>query len=203
MKTGLDKKDKGLAELDPGANLRERFLADPVAVGRRLGLGAAEARRLAGMSPRSFAASLQKKRLEQVGKLLPLTHRVLGDYFHAAFRDYADSPTLPRAARKHLGDALAFAAFLSKALRKERREPSWVLDVLRYELARVKASDPRRRVVVCYFRHDVRPLVRSLARKEKEAAVLACRCVAVWARVRRGEKVRYALFILPRLPRRK
>lgn len=203
---GFARKKKELEEIHTSAGMRERFLADPVAVGHGLGFDAAEKRRLASMSEAqldSFAASLHKRRLEQAGKLLPLTCRALGPDFEAAFRNYTRSHVPVRLARKHLGDALAFAAFLEKLLRRERREPRWLLDVLHYERSRVKAADPRRRLVLALFRHDVSRLVRSLARKEREAAVLARRCLAVWARARRGEPVRYAVYFLPRLPRRK
>ena len=203
---GFARRKKEPAEIHSGASLRERFLADPSGVGRRLGFDEAESRRLAGMSdaqPDSFAATLQKRRLEQAGKLLPLTCRALGPAFEEAFRRYARTHVPARLARKHLGDALAFALFLEKLLRKERPAPRWLQDLLRYERSRIKAADPRRHLVMTLFRHDVSRLVRSLARKERDAAVVARRCLAVWARKRRGAPVRYAVYLLPSLPRRK
>jgi hypothetical protein len=203
---GFVRRKKELEEIHTSAGLREQFLADPLGVGRGLGFGAAETRWLEGMSDaqlNSYAASLHKKRLEQACKLLPLTCRALGPDFHEAFRAYTRSRVPARLVKKHLGDALAFATFLEKLLRRERREPRWLLDVLHYERSRIKAANPRRHVVVALFRHDVSRLVRSLARKEREAAVLARRCLAVWGRTRRGGVVRYAVYFLPSLKRRK
>lgn len=145
--------------------------------------------------------SLHNKRLGQVTKLLPLSSRVLGRHFSDAFRGYAKT-TPPGGTKKHLGDALAFAEHLEKTLRREGQQPRWVLDLLRYERSRVKAADPRRHVVVSFFRHDISRLVRSLARKE-DAMIFGRVCVAVWARRKRGGIIRYALYMLPTLPRRK
>jgi len=201
---GLADMQRVLARLYTNAPLRERFHADPLAVARELGFSDEEARRLAEVPPArldSFARSLHSKRLGQVAKLLPLSRRALGQTFDEAFRRFADS-YVPKGTKKHLGDALAFAEHLEKMLRAKRGQPRWALDLLRYEKARIKAADPRRRLVVCLFRHDIGRLVRSLARKE-DASVSPRRCVAVWARLRRAAAVRYAVFMAPALRRRK
>ena len=196
---GLAERQKALAQLYADTRLRERFLADPLAVCRELGFDDEESRRIAAIPPArltSFARTLHNKRLAEVTKLLPLTSRVLGRAFNEAFERYAETH-LSGGTKKHLGDALAFAAHLQKVLRKEKHQPRWVLDLLGYEKARVRAADPRRRVVVRYFRYDIRLLVRSVARRE-ETTALAQRCVAIWARLKRGQPIRYALFVLPR-----
>lgn len=202
---GLAEMQKALARLYTNAALRERFFNDPAAVARELGFGDEEARRLAELSPAridSFARALHNKRLAQVAKLLPLSKRALGGPFSEAFRAFADT-YVPAGTKKHLGDALAFAGHLEKLLRERKgQHPRWALDLLRYEKARIKAADPRRRVVVCVFRHDISQLVRSLARKE-DAAVFTRPCVAVWARLRRGTTIRYAVYMVPELRRRK
>jgi hypothetical protein len=201
---GLAELQHALARLYTNTALRERFFADPVGVARELGFADEEARQLVAISPQrveTFARALHTKRLLQVSKLLPLTNRVLGQRFAAAFRVFADT-SVPTGTKKHLGDASAFAAHVERMLRRERGQPPWVLDLLRYEKARIKAADPRRHLVVCVFRHDISRLVRSLARKE-EAAVHPRRCAAVWARVRRGQPIRYVVLMLPALPRRR
>lgn len=201
---GLAELQAALARLYTNTELRERFFADPLAVARELGFAEEEAEQLIAISPQrveTFARALHTKRLTQVSKLLPLTNRVLGQRFSSAFRQYADA-RVPSGTKKHLGDAYEFAAHLDLTLRREWREPRWVLDLLRYEKSRIKAADPRRHVVACAFRHDISRLVRSLARKE-EAAIHPRRCLAVWARLRRGEKIRHVVLMLPALPRRK
>jgi hypothetical protein len=201
---GLAERQKALAQLYTDTRLRERFLADPLTVCRELGFSEEEASRIASIPPArvaSFARSLHNKRLAEVGKILPLTSRVLGKLFNENFESYAEKH-LPGGTKKHLGDALAFATHLQKVLREKGGQPRWVLDLLAYEKARIMAADPRCRLVVRYFRHDLRLLVRSLARKE-EAAIDVRRCVAIWARLKRGQAVRYAFFIAPRLRRGK
>jgi hypothetical protein len=201
---GLIETQKALAKLYTSARLRERFFADPVAVGRELGFSAQEAKELArasGAQLKSFAVSLHNKRLAEVGKLLPLTSRVLGSRFREVFMRYAET-NVPSGMKKHLGDALAFALFLERTARRERFEPPWVLDLMRYEKSRIKASDPRRRVVACLFRYDISRLVRSVARREEETVALRRLCAAIWLRPRRRAPVRYAVLMLPSLPSR-
>lgn len=199
---GLAEMQETLARLYTDVGLRERFFADPLRVAHELGFSDEEARRLAELSPasvNSFAASLHNKRLNQVKKLLPLTARALGGRFTYEFRRYADAH-LPAGTKKIMEDALGFSLHLGKAL-KGGAEPRWAADMLRYERARIRASDPRRHVVVCLFRHDISRLVRSLARKE-EADVLIRPCAALWMRLRRGQTVRYSVIMLPRLRRK-
>ena len=77
--------------VDPA--LRDRFFADPAAVGVELGLGAEEARDLAGVSRRQveqFADSLRRKRRDQVRRVIPIAARALGDRFGGLFERYAD-----------------------------------------------------------------------------------------------------------------
>ncbi|HYN84807.1 MAG TPA: hypothetical protein VER32_06120 [Pyrinomonadaceae bacterium] len=148
-----------------------------------------------------FVGPVHDRRLGEVCKLLPLTNRVLGRRFGEVFTRYAKE--MKPAAKKHLGDALSFALFLERTARRERFEPRWVLDLMRYEKSRIKASDPRRRVVACLFRHDISRLVRSVARREVETVALRRLCAAVWMRRRRGEPVRYAVLSLPELRARR
>lgn len=201
---GLAELQHGLAQLYTNAGLRERFLADPLAVGGELGLSADEARQLAQLSApqlRSFADSLHNKRLNEIGKLLPLTSRVMGRRFADLFVRYAETHT-PAGVQKHLGDALAFAEYVVNAALVERLEPPWLLDLVRYEKARLVAADPRRRFVACFFNHHIGPLVRSLARRSETPAVTPRPTLAVWVRPRRHGIVRYAAWMLPGIFRR-
>ena len=196
---GLADMQRVLARLYTNAPLRERFHADPLAVARELGFSDEEARRLAEVPPArldSFARSLHSKRLGQVAKLLPLSRRALGQTFDEAFRRFADS-YVPKGTKKHLGDALAFADYLEHKLRRGSEHPRWLLDLLRYERARLKAADPARRVVASFFRHDISRLVRSVARREETPAAEPRLTVAVWWRPQRRGTVRYAVYSAP------
>lgn len=194
-----------LARLYTDATLRERFFGDPVGVGRELGLSDEEARELSRLPAQkvdSFADSLRAKRLLEVTKLLPMTNRILGGEFAAHFKTYAADYS-PAGVKKHLGDALAFASYLETKVRRASEHPRWLLDLLRYEQARLKAADPARRVVAGLFRHDISRLVRSVARREETPAAEKRLTVAVWWRPQRRGTVRYAVLTAPALPRRK
>lgn len=202
---GLVEIQRTLARLYTDATLRERFFGDPLGVGRELGLSDEEARELARLQEQqvnSFADSLRSKRFLEVTKLLPMTNRVLGEEFAAHFKTYA-ATYKPAGVKKHLGDACAFALYLEKRIRRARKHPRWVLDLLRYERARLKAADPARRVVARLFRHDISRLVRSVARREENPATDRRFTVAVWWRPQRRGTVRYAVLAAPALPRKK
>lgn len=202
---GLAEAQRALARLYTDDGLRERFFGDPLKVGREMGLSAEEARELGRLSARkvnAFADSLRSKRFLEVSKLLPMTSRVIGGAFAESFKHHAQTYS-PTGIRKHLGDALAFASYLEAKLRAERERPGWMLDLLRYESARLLAADPARRVVARVFRHDISRLVRSVARREETPVVEKRLTVAVWWRPRRRGTVRYAVLTAPRAPRRK
>ena len=202
---GLVEIQRTLARLYTDATLRERFFGDPVSVGRELGLSdevARELSRLPAQKVGSFADSLRAKRLLEVNKLLPMTSRVLGGEFAAHFKTYAADYS-PSGVRKHLGDALAFASYLEAKIRRASEHPRWLLDLLRYESARLKAADPARRVTTQVFRHDISLLVRSVARREETPAAEKRLTVAVWWRPQRRGTVRYTVLSAPELPRKK
>lgn len=185
-----------LERLASDEELRRRFVEDPFALGRELGLSAAGSRQLkreAAARFDSFAQTAHDRRLVELGKLFPLTHRVLGGRFVAHFRRFAAQHGDGGIANL-FGDAFDFAGFLEERLREERVATGWVLDLLRYEKTRLKAADPARRFVVAYFRHDISRLVRSVARREEPSVAARRPTFAVWWRPRKRGTVRYAVF---------
>lgn len=194
-----------LTRLSADETLRARFVENPFALARELGLSAAGARQLRRVAAArfdSFAATPRERRFVQVNKLLPLTHRVLRERFTRYFDRYVSEHGAP--AFEHLfGDVLHFAEYLEAKLKEDYLGSGWTLDLLRFEKARVKAADPSRRFVVAHFRHDIGRLVRGVARKDKEAMfeVVVRRSVAVWWRRRAHEPVRYGVIYAPRLRR--
>jgi hypothetical protein len=198
---GLSEIEQILARLSTDEGLRRRFVDDPFALSRELGLSAAESRQLrreAAARFDSFAAGAGDQRLVEMGKLLPLTHRVLGARFAAHFKHYAAAHK-PVGIERLFGDALDFAGYLERSLRDERVGSGWTLDLLRYERARLKAADPNRRFVAAFFRHDISRLVRSVARKEETPSVVRRATLALWMRSKRHAPVRYAVVAAPRL----
>lgn len=196
---GLSEIEQILSRLSSDERLRERFVRDPFALGRELGLTAAEARQLKRAAERfdSFAKSAGERRFLEIGKLLPLTQRVLGARFEAHFGSYIKTHK-PGGIELLFGDALDFADYLADKIREERVGSGWTLELLRYERARIKAADPKRRLVVAAFRHDISRLVRSVARREEQPAVVKRATVAAWWRSKKHAPVRYAVFNAPK-----
>src|ERR687890_921862 len=185
-----------LTRLSADEELRARFVENPFALGRELGLtpaGTRLLRREAAARFDSFAATPRERRFVQVNKLLPLTHRVLRDRFTNYFDRYVAEHGPPAVARL-FGDVLLFAEYLEEKLKEDYLGSGWTLDLLRFEKSRVKAADPKRRLVVAYFRHDISRLVRGVARKDAMFEVVVRRSVALWWRKRPHEPIRYAVF---------
>jgi hypothetical protein len=201
---GLQEIEQILARLSADDELRGRFVNDPFALGRELGLsstGTRQLRRAAAAHFDSLASTPHERRFVQVYKLLPLTHRVLKGRFTYYFDRYVAEHGAVSFDRL-FGDVLAFADYLEEKLQEDQLGSGWTLDLLRFEKARIKAADPNRRLVVATFRHDISRLVRGVMRKGEMFAAVRRRTVAVWWRGRRREPVRYAVFNSPRLSRK-
>ena len=190
-----------LARLSADEKLRARFVENPFALGRELGLSPTRTRQLRREAAErfdSFAATPRERRFVQVNKLLPLTHRVLQSRFTSYFDRYVAEHG--DVSVEHLfGDVLHFAEYLEEKLKDDYLGSGWTLDLVRFEKSRVKAADPNRRLVVATFRHDISRLVRGVARKDAPFGVVVRRSVAVWWRRRPRDPVRYAVFGAPRL----
>ena len=185
---GLAQVQAALARLYTDAAWRADFLADPEGAGAGLGLQAAEARQLAQLAPgqvQLVAGSLRRKRLNEVAKLLPLSHRVLGPGFAALFWRHADA-YLPRGTKRHRDDALAFAAFVGRTARAEGLEPPWAADLIRYEAAWLAASTPGRRGLLRWFRCDPRAVAHALAHEGGDVQAARHATLGVWVRLPGG-----------------
>ena len=192
-----------LTRLSADDELRARFVENPFALARELGLSPTRARQLRRQAAErfdSFASTPRERRFVQVNKLLPLTHRVLRERFTRYFDLYVAEHG-PPAVERLFGDVLRFAEYLEAKLKDDYLGSGWTLDLLRFEKARVKAADPNRRLVVQTFRHDISRLVRGIARKDKDALleVVVRRSVAVWWRRKARDPIRYAVFAAPKL----
>lgn len=196
---GLAEVQKMLAQLYTDNDLRERFFNDPLRTGRELGLSVEEARRLSQLSAgevKQFADTLTGKRLLGVGKLLPFTRRILKEDFDARFRRFA-AENKQAVAPHYFGDAELFSLHLEKCLRREACAETWVLDLLRFERARVLVGSSRRLLITRYFRHDIRQLVSSLARREDTPVVMRRPSLAVWWRTNRRAPIRFVILTPP------
>lgn len=198
---GLSDIEQILGRLSADKDLRARFVENPFAVGRELGLspaGARQLRREAAEHFDSFAATPRERTFVQINKLLPLSHRVLGARFTNYYDGYVAEHGDP-AVERLFCDVLRFAEYLEEKLRGDYLGSGWTLDLVRFEKSRLKAADPNRRLVVATFRHDISRLVRGVARKDAMFEVVVRRSAAVWWRRRPHEPVRYAVFAAPKL----
>ncbi len=198
---GLAQTQDFLAQLYTDSGLRTRFFADPHGVGMAVGLAADLAAQLAELSSDEvtfFAHSLQRKRLNEVRKLLPLTDRALGMRFVKLFLQYAESH-IPKGIKKHGEDALAFAAYVERVARAQRVGPAWVVDLIRYESAWVNVHCRPRRWQVRWYRHPVDKLVRGLMDDRGTTVCLRRPTIGLWLRFSRRSKLWHAVVSLPPL----
>lgn len=200
---GLAQTQALLARLLTDAALRERFLLDPLAVGREWGLTPGEAGELAAVSQRQLndaARALLFKRLREVEKLLPLARRALGGDFGDLFLRYAETGA-PVGAKRHRADAVAFARHLDALSRAGRDVPAWAAEITRCEAAGLEMGDPARRWRGAWFRYDLERLSRDLMAGKPPAPRIRP-MLAVWLRPSRGGRVRLICLRLPRFPHR-
>jgi len=188
-----------LAQLYTNAALRERFFADPQAVGEELGLSAAEVQQVAQLSAQQvnlFANSLHGKRLGEVCKLLPLTYRALGKHFALLFRRYAEM-YVPKGIKKHCDDAIIFSTFVEQVARTKDIDPAWAVEVLRYEKAGLIASSITRRLMVCRFGYAIGKLVQSLDQDDEVPSLVRQPTIVFWVRFTRQGQLWRVVFSLP------
>src|SRR5918997_1098625 len=108
---GLSDIEQILTRLSADEELRARFVENPFALGRELGLSPTKTRQLrreAAARFDSFAATPRERRFIQVNKLLPLTHSVLRERFTHYFDGYVLEHG-PPAVENLFGDVLRFA----------------------------------------------------------------------------------------------
>jgi hypothetical protein len=196
---GLGEIQRVLAQLYTNAALRERFFADPQAVGEELGLSDAEVQQVAQLSTQQvnlFANSLHSKRFGEVCKLLPLTYRVLGKHFVLLFRRYAET-YIPQGIKKHRDDAISFATFVEQVAHAGDIETAWVIEVLRYEKADLMAGSVTRHLMVYKFDYAIGKLIRSLDRGDEIPSLVRQPTIVIWVRFTRQGRLWRAVFSLP------
>jgi hypothetical protein len=169
-----------LAQLYTNAELRSRFFADPHTVGAELGLNSAQIEQLSQLSAPEvnlFATSLKRKRLGEVGELLPMTAKALNKDFSKLFWQYTETYN-PQGIKKHLLDAIAFATYIEKI---DNLEPEWILDLIKYERAWLEAAEPNKSLVIRWFQYAI----------DGNLHVLKQPFLAVWFRLSPKGTLRY------------
>jgi len=177
---GLAEVQAALARLFTDEGLRDRFFADPIAVGRSLGLDQAEAVGLSALSARhveDFAATLRHKRVDDARKVLPLTARSLGGDFGRHLLAAIEGPTPPG---RHVDDARALVARLAQTA---GIAPVWMADLARYEFAFREAMAMRRGIALRRFRFPVDRIVASIYRGEPIEEYKPRPSLGIWSRL--------------------
>jgi hypothetical protein len=190
---GLGEVQAALARLSVETTLRDRFFADPAAVGSELGLDAAEALGLGAIPRRhidQFADSLHGKRRDQMRRVVPIATRALGRQFAALFRRYIDESP-PRGSKAELDDAAGFVAAIRRWA--DQIEPPWAADLARYELAWRQAARAGWMPIVRTFRY---PVARLVTGQEPEP-VKSRPTIACWWRLTPRGKVRHRVVSFP------
>lgn len=194
----LAAQQQALARIYTNTELRERFFADPQTTGRQLKLHPKDVEQLASLSPKQvhfYARSLLRKRMNAVGKLLPLSCRAFGDRFPALFWRYAETQN-PQGPPKHHEDAFAFSEFLLSEVHDGLELP-WVVDLLCYETASLKAVSGNNRLLIRVFRSQVHCLPRSLVLSNEIPAPLNRPCFAFWLRLFKRKRLLHKVVSLP------
>jgi len=181
-----------LASLFTDAPFRASFFADPIAVGGSLGLEPSEASELAELSANAveqFVASIRRKRLDEVRKVLPLTAHALGDAF-----DHLVLATIAGAVRpgRHRDDARALVQHLCRLSRSNELAPPWAADLARYEATFVDALHRSACLLVRRFHFPVARLAAAIRCGAPISNIEPRITISVWARVpgRRGTSLR-------------
>ena len=193
---GLAEVQAALARLYVDPALRDRFFADPAAIGADLGLDAEEAMGLARIPRRQveqFADSLRHKRRDQVRRVVPIAARAIGgDRFAELFERYA-TESAPRGSKADLDDAAGFVEAIGRWATQV--EALWTVDLARYELAWRQAARAGRAPMGRIFRFPVARL--ATGRQPEPVAPRAT--LALWWRPTRWGAVRHIVISMPSL----
>ena len=170
-----------LARLFADPVFRADFMADPTGIGRALGLAPNDVDVLAALSRAAveqFAATLKRKRCDEVRKALPLTAGVLGNGFELYLLKALD---VPRRDRRR-DDTRALIAELDRLSRAGALEPRWAADIARYEATFTKALRSRFYLRVRAFRFPVGRLAVALSRGARPDDVAPRPTIGIWLR---------------------
>jgi hypothetical protein len=170
-----------LARLFADPVFRADFMADPTTVGRALGLAPNDVDVLAGLSRAAveqFAATLKRKRCDEVRKALPLTAAALGNGLALYLLKGIDVPHRDR----RRDDTSALVDVLHRLSRAGVLEPRWAADIARYEATFARALGSRFYLRVRAFRFPVGRLAVALSRGARPDNVASRPTVGIWLR---------------------
>lgn len=126
-----------LGKLYTNSSFREAFFDNPTTTQLAYQLDKAFVSQLVTQKEaiERFADSLIRKRLHAIHDLLPLTHRFLGNSFHAHFRRYAAEHHTDGIHRYHK-DAIQFLAYIEKIVLPTQENQSLLKNIIKLERTR-------------------------------------------------------------------
>ncbi len=173
-----------MARLYTDSDFRRRFFENPVAVGGEFGLGQIDAMELARVSEekvKAFTNSLRRQRLNKVALLMPLSAKVLDRTFTECFRGFLLDKK-PPADASPADDCLSFFDYLADKIRTDSIAPRWTLDLLRFELAGIRAEWKGARFQCLLFQYPVTRMIRGLRKQHFPSSPLPIPGMALWWR---------------------
>jgi len=117
------------------AKIRQSLFAGDSQALRAAGFSDEDLQRLRDISPERlevFADMVMGQRITDILQILPLTSQILGNRLHALVFEF-NQELRPSSSTKQ-AQALAFAQFLSERFSRQTPQPSYLVDVLRYEM---------------------------------------------------------------------
>ncbi len=173
-----------MARLYTDSDFRRRFFEDPVTVGGEFGLTQADSTELARVSEekvKAFTNSLRRQRLSRVALLMPLSAKVLDRVFTECFRDYLLEKKPPADASPP-DDCISFFDFIADRIRTTAIAPRWTLDLLRFELAGIRAEWKGVRFQCLVFQYPVTRMIRGIRKQHFPSSPMPIPGMALWWR---------------------
>ena len=185
-----------LAHLYTDSKLREDFFIDPSLIARQFDLNEIEiekATRLAQLQVDGFSHSLIQKRLNEVKKKLTLTSQVLGQQFNHLFYQFAQNEQC-KGTQKYLEDCYQFSEFIVSVAHREDIK-SWVIDLLRYEIIRMKAVCSKFGFRFYFSRYGIKDLMIEMMHNTSPPIDARRRItVGLWVRAFKNKKLWHRLY---------
>jgi hypothetical protein len=177
-----------LAKLFTDSDLRENFWLNPNEIGLANNLEEneiAEIKKINEQDFNYFAESLFYKRLSEVENILPLTVTAFGkNNFRENFKEFANQ-FLPKSIKKHLEDSVEFCNFLQK----KDLEKIWLIDVVKYEQAKLFFYGYGKSFVFRVLRYDFTTASGNIRNEPFKRLSLA-----VWLRFGKKGKIYHRIF---------
>jgi len=182
---------RALATLATNEAARDRLRAEPEAFARDFALAPGELGQVQAIGATrvlAYVDSLQRKRVAEAVRLLPLCARADGPALRRAFERHARRVPLGAGNARYVRDVLAFARHVALSRSKGTRDPGAAFDpgapalreLLDYEAAGLRAACAPAFLRLRAYAFPVRRVARQVARGEPWDGIGRRRTVVIW-----------------------